>query len=162
MTKALLFSLRVLKVLASIMTLPVVISNKLYKLGHRFRYNHCDVEKNDEDTSNPAAKSASGLLIEFRWKIWWAAQMHASCETRNDTFHAGSTKFALLAVYDSCSVFNLTIPYNASLEQANTTHSSLLRKAVKLRAKTRFSNTHGINESLSFMFLLFAWTHCHK
>ena len=52
------------------MTLPVVISNKLYKLGYRFRYNHRDVEKNDEDTSNPAAKSASGLLIEFRLKIW--------------------------------------------------------------------------------------------
>ena len=75
------------------MKFPVIISNKLYKLGYRFRYNHRDVEKND--TSNPAAKSASGFLMEFRLKIWWAAQMHASCETRNDAFHVGSTKIRI-------------------------------------------------------------------
>ena len=38
------------------MMLPVVTDiQQDFKLGHRFRDHHRDVEKNDKDTSNPAA-----------------------------------------------------------------------------------------------------------
>ena len=89
----------------------------------------------------------------FSSKIWWAAkctprarlEWHVPREKHQNSHYSSS----MTAARYSVSPFH-------------TTHSSLLRKAVKLRAKTRFSNTHGIKESLSFMFLLFASTPCHK